>query len=145
MTDEDKERLTREKNRYRKASTGYLLSLSLYTSSRLQQSKQTNLPAEAKHGEEKKAHGNRTKSYVTISSEQIHQEYNSKSLRMFFLLYISHLMHSFSLSLSQGNLEERQNQQRSQRNGKEKEISKTKCRMFTFRETQETKKESTID
>jgi hypothetical protein len=54
-------------------------------------------------------------------------------------------MHSFSLSLSQGNLEERQNQQRSQRNGKEKEISKTKCRMFTFRETQETKKESTID
>jgi len=30
MTDEDKERLAREKNRYRKASTGNLLSLSLY-------------------------------------------------------------------------------------------------------------------
>jgi hypothetical protein len=38
MTDEDKERLAREKNRYRKASKGNLLSLSLSTSSRLQQS-----------------------------------------------------------------------------------------------------------
>jgi hypothetical protein len=124
MTDEDKEGLAREKNRYRKASTGiYYLS----TSSRLQQSQQTNPPAEAEHGEEKKAHGNRNKSYVTISSEQIHQEYNSKSLEMFFLLYISH----FLLSLSRGNLEERKNQQsrrtktqqRSQRNEKEKEKS----------------------
>jgi hypothetical protein len=124
MTDEDKEGLAREKNRYRKASTGiYYLS----TSSRLQQSQQTNPPAEAQHGEEKKAHGNRNKSYVTISSEQIHQEYNSKSLEMFFLLYISH----FLLSLSRGNLEERKNQQsrrtktqqRSQRNEKEKEKS----------------------
>jgi hypothetical protein len=124
MTDEDKEGLATEKNRYRKASTGiYYLS----TSSRLQQSQQTNPPAEAEHGEEKKAHGNRNKSYVTISSEQIHQEYNSKSLEMFFLLYISH----FLLSLSRGNLEERKNQQsrrtktqqRSQRNEKEKEKS----------------------
>jgi hypothetical protein len=99
MTDEDKEGLAREKNRYRKASTGiYYLSLSLSTSSRLQQSQQTNPPAEAQHGEEKKAHGNRNKSYVTISSEQIHQEYNSKSLEMFFLLYISHFLLSLSLS-----------------------------------------------
>ncbi len=75
--------------------------LSLSTSSRLQQSQQTKLLAEAKHGEEKKAHGNRNKSYVTISSEQIHQEYNSKSLEMFFLLYISHLMISFCISLAE--------------------------------------------
>jgi hypothetical protein len=101
MTDEDKERLAREKNHYRKVSTGNLLSLSLSTSSRLQQSQQTNLPAEAKHGEEKKAYGNRNKSYVTISSEQIHQEYNSKSLETFFLLHISHLMLSICLSLAE--------------------------------------------
>jgi hypothetical protein len=70
-----------------------------------------------------------------------------------FSYFTYHTLCSLYLSLSRGNLEERQNQQsrhtktqeRSQRNGKEKEKSKTKCRMFTFRETQETTKEMTID
>jgi hypothetical protein len=148
MTDEDKEGLAREKNRYRKASTGiYYLS----TSSRLQQSQQTNPPAEAQHGEEKKAHGNRNKSYVTISSEQIHQEYNSKSLEMFFLLYISHFLLSVSLSRKSRRTEKstkpaHKNATKEPKKRKRKGKKFLKCRMFTFRETQETtKKKSMID
>ncbi len=84
MTDEDKKKTGKREKPLPKGFNRKFLSLSLSTSSRLQQSQQTNLLAEAKHGEEKKAHGNRNKSQVTISSEQIHQEYNSKSLEMFF-------------------------------------------------------------
>jgi hypothetical protein len=62
-------------------------------------------------------------------------------------------LHITPYALSRGNLEGRLNQQNrhsktqqgSQRNGKEKEKSKTNCRMFTFRDTQDTTKESTID